>query len=208
MNENPWLKSRRDLDPNRRQDNNTETGTNRAAGGMSVPSAPVSPTLPTQVGLPERPVSTSADLWCVGAHGGAGESTLASFDPGWAEADHAWPVSSPTTARCVVVARSNARGLMAAQAALAQWATTSDRDWDVIGLVVMADAPERLPKPLRDLVALVAGGARRCWQVPWVPNWRTDLDYSRKPPRAVQSVVRQLRAAAPPRLDQTEPATG
>lgn len=111
-------------------------------------------------------------LWLVGAHGGSGESRLASCDPRWLAADHGWPPASEK-ATAVVVARSDARGLMAAQRAAQQVADGGVPGVRVAGLVVMADAPGRLPKPLRDLRRIVAGGYARCWSVPWIPQWRT-----------------------------------
>jgi len=135
----------------------------------------------------------TAQLWCVGAHGGAGESTLARFDAGWAESQHRWPTNHGATTRCVLVARSNAAGLLAAQAALAQWNAARDPGWDVVGLVIMADAPEKLPKPLRDLARLVAGGAPRSWQLPWVAGWRTDPEDLSAAPRTVRGTIEQLK---------------
>jgi len=43
---------------------------------------------------------------------------------------------------------------------------------ELLGLVVVADAPGRLPKPLRDLTDLVTGGAPRAWRVGWQEKWR------------------------------------
>ncbi len=124
--------------------------------------------------LPTRTRLQPAGLWCLGAHGGAGETTLAALSPGWAAADHAWP-QVPTAAGpapVVLVARSSAHGLLAAQRATTQWAAGLAPDVDLLGLVVVADAPGRLPRPLRELAHVVGGGVARTWHLPWVEPWR------------------------------------
>ncbi|MFW1494664.1 DUF6668 family protein, partial [Vibrio parahaemolyticus] len=76
-------------------------------------------------------------MWWVGAHGGAGESTLAALMPGSQAAGHSWPrTASATPARTVLVARSDAHGLRAAQAAMRQWAAGLVPSVEVLGLVV------------------------------------------------------------------------
>jgi len=72
----------------------------------------------------------------------------------------------------VLVARTNARGLRAAQAAATQWAAGLVPHVEVVGLVLMADAPGRLPKALRDLAQVVGGGVPRVWTVPWIEALR------------------------------------
>ena len=134
------------------------------------PAGPL-PMLEADPALPVVPEGRTAALWLVGAHGGAGESTLACLVPDWEAAGHAWPESAAGPAPCVLTARTSAAGLLAAQAALRQWAA-GDAPVDLAGLVLLADAPGRLPRPLRDLAGLVAGGAPRCWSIPWIEAWR------------------------------------
>jgi hypothetical protein len=125
--------------------------------------------------LGRRPATQPATLWWVGVHGGAGESTLAALVDGSHAADHRWPVPedpSQDTARVLLVARSSAHGLHRAQLACTQWASGSVPGVELLGLVLVADAPGRLPRPLRDLAALVAGGAPRVWHLPWIESWR------------------------------------
>lgn len=150
--------------------------------------------------LPVLRRSHPADLWCVGAHGGSGESMLASLAPGWVAAGHAWPhlpeqAGQEGPARVVLTARSSAHGLLAAQRAATQWAAGLVPDVDVLGLVVVADAPGRLPRPLRDLAHVVGGGVARTWHVPWVEAWR--LGQPVEPaaaPRAVRHLIEELSA--------------
>lgn len=124
--------------------------------------------------LGHREASPPAPLWWVGAHGGAGESTLAALMDGSRAAEQRWPVPAATddAARVVLVARSSAHGLRRAQLACTQWACGSVPGVELLGLVILDDAPGRLPRPLRDLAHHVAGGAPRVWHLPWVESWR------------------------------------
>lgn len=134
------------------------------------PESPL-PMLTAEAVLPiAAATQQSAVLWVVGAHGGAGESTLAGLCPGWAAAEHCWP-RTPEPTWCILAARTSAGGLLAAQTALRQWAAgaTGVR---LAGLVLLADAPGKLPPPLHDLAQLIAAGAPRCWLLPWIERWR------------------------------------
>lgn len=146
--------------------------------------------------LPIRVVGRVASLWVVGAHGGAGESTIAELDDAWRAARHAWPGAAPSDARpsqVVVAARTSAGGLLAAKAVAKQWAAGLVRGVDLLGLVLIADAPGRLPKPLRDLKKIVGGGYPRTWQVPWIESWRLGEQVSTDiPVREVRRLVDDL----------------
>ncbi|WP_344272234.1 hypothetical protein [Actinomadura napierensis] len=73
----------------------------------------------------------------------------------------------------VLVARSHAHGLRAAQAAAWQWSTSAElRPVQLLGLAVIADAPGRRPKPLKDLLTLISGGVPKVWDLPWVEALR------------------------------------
>ena len=65
-----------------------------------------------------------------------------------------------------------------------------------LGLVVMADAPGRLPRTLRDRLQVVAGGYARTWTVPWIDTWRTSEVDLTAAPREVRRVVDELTALA------------
>lgn len=134
-----------------------------------------------------------ADLWVVGVHGGAGESTLASLSPGWRAAGHEWPHVPGVKSSVLLVARSNAKGLKAAQSAAIQWASGHAPDINLLGLVVIYDAPGKLPRELRDLVQVVGGGLPRTWSVPWVESWRLGGEVSSdSAPREVRRVLDEL----------------
>ncbi|WP_211287011.1 DUF6668 family protein [Georgenia soli] len=154
--------------------------------------------MPDQVDqLPSLEHAAAAPLWWLGVHGGAGEWTLAQLVPQWRPADHAWPlvVNNQAAARTVLVARSSMRGLRAAQIAATQWASGIVPHVTVLGLVVIADAPGRLPRPIRDLIKVVGGGVPRVWHLPWVESWRLGEDVSLETaPREVRKLVEDLRA--------------
>ena len=144
--------------------------------------------------LPTRTQVGSSLVWCLGAHGGAGESTLAELNGQWRAAGHAWPQSADgTPLKVVLVARTSGRGLRAAQKAATQWASGLAPATDLLGLVLVADAPGRLPKPLRELSQLLSGGVPRVWTLPWVEEWRLGgpVD-STTAPQHVKQLVDQI----------------
>ncbi|MGC9806701.1 DUF6668 family protein [Schaalia odontolytica] len=111
-------------------------------------------------------------LWTVGAHGGAGTSTWASI-LGGGDAGASWPQHvDPTRAlRVVVCCRSTAAGLRAAQDVAIEWASGA-LPGQLVGLVVGADAPGRLPRSLRDQFQISSGAFPHCTFVPWQAQWR------------------------------------
>jgi hypothetical protein len=151
--------------------------------------------------LPLRGTSRTALLWWVGVHGGAGESTLSALMPGSRAAGHAWPVPdagydvSPNPV--VLVARTDLHGLRQVQRAAVQWASGAVPGVQLLGVVLMADAPGRLPRPLRDFAAVVGGGVPRVWRLPWVEAWRYQEDPTLTVPDEVHRVLRELQALVP-----------
>lgn len=120
---------------------------------------------------PHDPAPRSETLWVYGVHGGSGESRIAALDAGWAATHHAWP-DKPGSA-VLLVARTSAYGLNAAHATIADWAAgKAPGSAALVGLVLVADAPGRLPRPLHDLAKLVAGGVDRSWRIGWSEHWR------------------------------------
>lgn len=112
-------------------------------------------------------------LWFSSCHGGAGTSTLAALFPFGRSAGRYWPIPEPPgQARVLLVARTHASGLSAAQAAIRQWAADGLPEVRLLGLVAIADAPGKLPKPLKELLRLISGGVPRIWNLPWVEALR------------------------------------
>jgi hypothetical protein len=102
-----------------------------------------------------------------GAHSGAGVTTLAR-ELGGADLG----LSSMTGLPTLVVCRSSADGLIGAQR-LASSELAGAPTWTCLGLVVVADGPGSLAKPLAELAALILGGYPDHWPIPWMESWRT-----------------------------------
>lgn len=125
-------------------------------------------------------------LWIVGAHGGAGTSTWARI-LNVGDAGASWPQHvNPTRALSIVVCcRSTAAGLRAAQDVGIEWASGA-LPGQLVGLVVGADAPGRLPRELRDQLQITSGAFPRYTFVPWQAQWRfakendANADHSRR----------------------------
>lgn len=174
--------------------------TQRPTGPLTPQGGVTAPDLVDQLPMREHPMP--ARLWVTGVHGGAGESTLARLIPGGAAAAHAWPrppANAYIATRVLLVARSNAAGLEAGRKAVTHWASGALGDVELVGLVIVADAPGRLPKPLRQLAGLVAGAPPRTWRMPWVEAWRLgqDVDLATSP-RDVQRIVNEISSLLPP----------
>lgn len=194
---NPWVS----------RPTTTETPARPSATEPALPPA-TGPTAP-QAGVPapdradQLPIydqPRAAELWWLGVHGGAGESSLAALVAGWPAAGHGWPrPPGDAPARVVLTARSNVRGLRAAQTAARQWAAGLVPHVDVLGLVIVADAPGRLPRPLRDVAQVISGGLPRTWTVPWIESWRLgEPPALSDAPREVRRLVDDLRALTRP----------
>lgn len=156
-----------------------------------------------QRGIPEVDVAdrlarhpvTHRGPWVLGVHGGSGESTLAA----WLDArpaGHAWPISNEQPAAVLLVARTHARGLLAARRAATEWASGSVRV-KVIGLVLMADAPGRLPPALRDQIRQLSGAVPATWTISFLPALRTDATPSASPPPQVTRTLRSIQQHTP-----------
>jgi hypothetical protein len=82
---------------------------------------------------------------------------------------------------------------MAAQHAIREWAA-GDVEVLLLGLVLIADAPGRLPSSLRQLAALVAGGVPAVWSLPWIEAWRVgEPPGPQNAPKAVRQLLEDLR---------------
>lgn len=187
------------------------TTTTRPQPGPTGPQPGITPQ--DAPSLPTYPV-TAGGLFVVGAHGGAGETTIASWT-GARAAGRRWPVSATWSTPgnqprpdgrpvdLVLVARTHARGLAAAREVLTQWAAGRLPTNQLRGLVLIPDAPGRLPTQLAEQARLIAGGAPRAWLLPWLDQMRlsthpTDADQPVALPRAVATFAEGLRAFANP----------
>lgn len=189
---NPWLS--RSTSPEPVDVKTPEVEVPPATGPVSPQSGVPAPDRVDQLPVQDR--QNDADLWWLGVHGGAGESSLSTLISDWPAADHGWPrTPGNDPVRVVLVARSNMRGLRAAQAAATQWASGMVPHIEILGLVIVADAPGRLPRPLRDFAQVVGGGVPRTWTVPWIESWRLDEPVALSDaPRGVRRLVDELSA--------------
>ncbi|MFI9819890.1 DUF6668 family protein [Streptomyces sp. NPDC052013] len=130
--------------------------------------------------------SARAFSW-VGTHGGAGVSTLAAVYGGH-DSGLAWP--GPGAPQSVLlVARTHAAGLDSVLPAVELFRSAeAPRGLDLDGVVLVADAPGRLPRPLAQRVRLIES-VIDVYRVPWVPDWRLG-DLSGRPPRESEPLAR------------------
>lgn len=136
-----------------------------APAGTAPPPEPQPPTITPRLAL-------RSGCTLLAAHGGAGVSSLLRAGlaaAGSVDAGRIWPAGGAA----LLVARSSVSGLEAARDAVrAHAAGDTGLDVTLLGLVLIADAPGRLPPRLRELADLVAGAFLRVWQVPWLTEWR------------------------------------
>lgn len=121
-----------------------------------------------------RSVETSAraveGVALLGAHGGAGVTSLlrAGLDQVAVDADRCWPKSGLV----LLVARTSTSGLEWARDLARQHASGRAGDVELRGLILVADAPGRLPVRTAGLRDLVSGAFPRTWRLPWLEEWR------------------------------------
>lgn len=128
----------------------------------------------------------------VGTHGGAGVSTLATVYGGH-DSGRDWP-GHGAPASVLLVARTHATGLLAARHALDLFRRGEHPPGlDLDAVVLVADAPGRLPRPLAGRIREIES-AVDVYRVPWVPAWRLG-DLSGKPPRGTEPLLRLLHPA-------------
>jgi len=180
---NPWLPA-----PSRPPDESAAPVRVIQPTGANAPQPSVTPPEASEQ-LPTWSPSTPSRVWVIGTHGGAGESTLAHLLGGTATG-HRWP-SGPDQPVVVLTARTHATGLRAAQLAMRAWAATETPHVRLLGLVLIADAPGRLPKPLAELAEILRGGVPHTWQLPWVDAYRLKVDVD-DVPRPVRKILAEI----------------
>ncbi|AXY49329.1 hypothetical protein [Rhodococcus ruber] len=124
-------------------------------------------------------------VWLLGAHGGAGVSTLTQYWDFADDAQHQWPcgdareVESPYV---VVVCRETVQGLSSAHDLILEH-RHQGLACELLGLVTVANAAGPLPKDVRQLRSIVTGAVAAHWAIGWhrflasaarssLPTWR------------------------------------
>lgn len=116
---------------------------------------------------------TGGSYWWMGAHGGAGETTMAAMDPNGEAAGHAWPLH-PGGAHVVVVARETASGLQAATNARKHHASGAFPGVTILGLVTIAAAPGKTPPAITQRLRLLEKAYPRFKRIHWRPELITN----------------------------------
>ena len=140
------------------------------SGPLTVPAAGLvtAPPAGRMLATGGRPLGGFALL---GAHGGAGVTSLlrAGLDELAVDANRCWPQAGPV----LLVARTSTSGLEWARDLARQHASgRAGADVELLGLVLVPDAPGRLPARTAALRDLVRGAFGRTWQLPWLEEWR------------------------------------
>ncbi|MFD8231714.1 hypothetical protein ACFV20_07445 [Streptomyces sp. NPDC059696] len=121
------------------------------------------------------------EIGWVKAHGGAGASSLAEA-LGGVDVGARWPEPARgEPRRILLVGRTSARGLTAVSRALGALRDgKAPQGVDLLGVVLVADAPGRLPLGLLRRIRVVRSVAR-VQRVPWIPAWRVGGQPARLP---------------------------
>ncbi|KUL80461.1 MULTISPECIES: DUF6668 family protein [unclassified Streptomyces] len=152
-------------------------------GPVPLPDDPPSP--------PPPPPGTPRRFAWIGLHGGAGVTTLATVYGG-RDCGRDWP--GPDDPRSVLlVARTHASGLAAVPGALDLFRRgATPPGLDLEGVVLVADAPGRLPRPLAERIRVIES-VIDVYRVPWMPDWRLGVPggpHGARPPRQPEALAR------------------
>ena len=132
-------------------------------------------------------------VWLLGAHGGSGARCLAAVLSGTRHAGKQWPTPTAGREQIVLVCRSSQRGLSAAQDHVRHFRDGELRQrLDLLGVIVSAAAPGKVPPPLRRLEKLLSGAVPILGEVPWQPAWRLGRA---QPPTEMQAWLSKLQQA-------------
>ncbi|MFF3940771.1 hypothetical protein [Streptomyces phaeofaciens] len=136
---------------------------------------------------PHAPLATPRRFSWLATHGGAGASTLAAVYGGQ-DCGRDWPAPGDPPS-VLLVARTHAAGLGSVLRALEVFRRgEAPHGLDLDAVVLVADAPGRLPRPLAERIRLVES-VIDVYRVPWVPDWRLG-DLGGSPPRETEALAR------------------
>lgn len=163
--EHPFLTPRPVPDVEEELDNDPILGREVSRKGLQSPP-PAAP--PPVLDLSAAPIISSKTLWLIGAHGGAGVTTLASL-AGQNVVDSA-VVDPLWQGKALLVAATHAAGLEAARQ-FARDAAGGDLFYDLLGIVLVHDQ-DKLSKARATLAKGVARMYPLAFSVPFEPSWR------------------------------------
>ena len=117
-------------------------------------------------------------VWLVGAHGGAGTTSLAHAIAAFGDAGQQWPAEDefPWT---VIVARTTREGLEAAHDTALQAQAGKCGDCKVLGVILVADAPGKMPKAIEQRMTVLERVVPTIWTVDYHSSWRETLTKDR-----------------------------
>ncbi|RRR86565.1 hypothetical protein EHS43_04040 [Streptomyces sp. RP5T] len=129
----------------------------------------------------------------VSTHGGAGASTLARL-LGGADLGRRWPdPARGEPSQVLLVARTHQAGMQAVSQALhALRNGEQPAGVHLMAVVLVADAPGKLPRPLGRRVRVLRSAAE-VHRVPWVPAWRLGAEVDQLP-KSVRVLARRVSA--------------
>lgn len=197
MGSNPWITSE-DPAPPPADTREVEEEAGPDWTGVDRPQAGV-PAVDQADRLGRVDVNPSDTLWVVGTHGGAGETTLAAWlDVALGDGRTSrptcrrWPISTGARAQVILVAKTTSAGLAAARYAATEWASRQV-PVDLRALVLVQDAPGRLPQQLRDECKQLSGAVPRTWRMPFLPQLRLEPNPGQTPaPMGASRIIRSI----------------
>lgn len=109
-------------------------------------------------------------VWLVGAHGGAGVTTLSRILAPMGDAGGAWPAGEENPF-CALVCRSTTTGLERAHQAALQARAGQAGDSVLLGIIIVDDAPGKTPKTLAQKISVISEHFR-IWRIPYLEQVR------------------------------------
>lgn len=174
----------------------------------SVPGWLAVPTESNRAPVWDSPVPRSAGrapvVWLLGAHGGAGVSTLESIWAPAADSRRGWPAADQAPF-VVVVSRMHSTGLDAAHRLCLQHQAGAVGGCKLLGLVTVAAAPGKPAVSLSRRRELVAAAAGQSWHIDWIPELLTtpSRDLAQWRPGYTAAAVKRL--SRPPSATEAVP---
>lgn len=165
--------------------------------GPSEPGGVVNEHRPSQERWPRVTVPEQALVTVAGLHGGAGTSTVAAlFDDAASDAGVGFPVAGGwkrplPTLNVVMVARTHAAGLAAAEEFARQWGAGELMESRLLGLVLVDDGPKLYDsqrRAVKRLLKMTPVGAH----IPWVETWRIQSPDLDNLPRRLRKIVERF----------------